>query len=452
MRQVPPDLDRLCNELFAPSKALRSDERDLFSGRSGYFKEALDALAVDASSLLVHGERGVGKTSFAWQLMEMLSGKKKLRERLGIGVPPGLSRRTCLWVECRDTYTSIADALLSVIAYRPPSMARDLSFPKLFPKVYEQADVVDHIQRKYGINLGVASFNATVVPRERAGGMREHVEQLRGEATSIETRVRDAFEDLVQAARSVYKLPELFLFIDELDRLQSKAGIGSLLKYSGAVRFVLVGIAENQHELIEDHESSLRKLSGIIALPALTDTEVEWLYDRAEQASATRKQPVPIRYSRAFREAALSYAAGYPWPAQHFGWYATHAALEETFSGATAPEMPVEVEPSHFMHATGSVLQKLTLASGKSIEDVIEDSETRLGIIEAIALASEPLPMERLRDQLRHGSPPLVDSRVEALAAAKVLKKTPAGYRFFDPVARILAKLYLDERSMSGGA
>jgi len=61
-------------QMFVHKQAIRHDNQQFFTGRQTLLSTALDALAVPGAAMIVHGDAGVGKTSLAWQLLEILQG------------------------------------------------------------------------------------------------------------------------------------------------------------------------------------------------------------------------------------------------------------------------------------------------------------------------------------------------------------------------------------------
>ena len=53
----------LAGRAFSPSAPVR--ERDVFAGRREQIHQVVDAINQDGQSVLIYGERGVGKTSLA---------------------------------------------------------------------------------------------------------------------------------------------------------------------------------------------------------------------------------------------------------------------------------------------------------------------------------------------------------------------------------------------------
>jgi len=76
----------------------------------------------------------------------------------------------------------------------------------------------------------------------------------------------------------------IIIVIDEFDRVADRSGLASLLKSVGEkVKFALVGVATNVSELVNEHESVSRQLTGgCIPVPPMDQNEIEGIFNRGE--------------------------------------------------------------------------------------------------------------------------------------------------------------------------
>jgi ABC-type transport system involved in cytochrome bd biosynthesis fused ATPase/permease subunit len=95
------DRMRLVAEAFRPAAPV--DRRGLFSGRSDEIAELYSVVAQPGQHAVIYGERGVGKTSLAAVVTEMLRGSGVL-----------VARATC---DSSDDYSSVWRKALSEIAF-----------------------------------------------------------------------------------------------------------------------------------------------------------------------------------------------------------------------------------------------------------------------------------------------------------------------------------------------
>lgn len=93
----------------------------------------------------------------------------------------------------------------------------------------------------------------------------------------------DLFRQLTLEIVEKHENWPLVLVIDELERLKNKDGLASLIKSFTHLRFVLVGIADDFHELVTDHASVDRQLSeGVIKLSPMTTQELREIFTKAQ--------------------------------------------------------------------------------------------------------------------------------------------------------------------------
>lgn len=95
------------NSLFAPTRALTSaQDRPLFVGRTELLDAACNALEPQGASLVLSGPRGIGKTSFAGQLMSRLCGRES----------PGSKRPVrCVWFSCSEETPDVNRLVLRLL-------------------------------------------------------------------------------------------------------------------------------------------------------------------------------------------------------------------------------------------------------------------------------------------------------------------------------------------------
>lgn len=153
------------NTLFIPSRAIRSGDLPFFSGRREVLSECLRCLGMAGSHLLIFGERGVGKTSVGWQLLELLA---STTGNVPISSEPSTSSerqsRICIWLECKQDMKDIGGILAALL-----QESRQLrSFSSEIPLVYKDTTFRSFIRRTYRIDLSsMTSTMAEAAPLTR---------------------------------------------------------------------------------------------------------------------------------------------------------------------------------------------------------------------------------------------------------------------------------------------
>jgi hypothetical protein len=267
------------SDYFQYDKAIRKENQFLFVGRRNEFEEVLDSLLTDTSHCIIYGEAGIGKTSFAWQLLEILEDNYFVLEKLDIKPFLKKDKYLCAWTECVTKPKSINHLLLNVLKYK-----RDVpnNFRKIFSKAFSQ-ELVLKIE-----NVDVDNYE----------------------------EVFNIFQEVIDEIKIKYPDKQPVLFIDEFDNLSNKVGIGELLKFISNIKIVIVGIADNINEIIDDHKSSERKLmNSQIELSGLSINEINNLFERAQS-----KANGMLEYSYEFRNLLTNYSSGFPYLVQLTGF------------------------------------------------------------------------------------------------------------------------------------
>lgn len=256
----------LLNKAFSPTEEIETPER--FAGRVPQLRQALRALCVTRASFLIYGHRGVGKTSFAKQLQLIAGGNYELVDALKLQaeIPANGFLHPTAYFSCNDFIPDV---------------------PSLFQAMLTDTD------RTHGLGQHLED---TILAQRTIGNTSDLGGKLFGVGanavdTATEQRIPlrggpvDLFRQLtleIVEKRDNWPLV-LVLVIDELERLQNKNGLASLIKSFTHLRFVLVGIADHFHELLTDHASVERQLSeGVIRLSPMTNDELREIFTKAQ--------------------------------------------------------------------------------------------------------------------------------------------------------------------------
>jgi len=220
---------RAISARLSPERPIRSSE--FLRGRSGDLEKIERELRYFHAVPFIYGHRGVGKTSLARTAAQMVT--KPDREHIYIACPPG-SRMLHIFRE-------IAEELMKLI-FR----LRDVQM------ILKQVDVE-------------LSMSPSI-------------------KTSFERRTPklDSFDNISTAIRVLRELDSLLpgaestvIVLDELEELEDRdrSDLAYLIKQVGdqefKVKFILVGIAQNVHELIGAHESVPRYTKEVALQPLM---------------------------------------------------------------------------------------------------------------------------------------------------------------------------------------
>lgn len=211
------DLRMLVGEVFSPSAPV--SRRDLFAGRAQQMEDLVDTIYERGQHAVIYGERGVGKTSLASVMTIVYDGHET---QLGI-------RINC---DSSDTYSHI------------------------WQKVFEQV-----------------SYDIQSLPIELPEHLVQSLEELRAKEDLLPNDVRRGLTELAAVKESV-------IFVDEFDTLKSLEAsrlfadtIKMLSDQLVPATIVLIGVADDLDELIEEH-ASVRRALVQIHMPRMSSDEL----------------------------------------------------------------------------------------------------------------------------------------------------------------------------------
>lgn len=423
------------NHLFYPKDALKGKDADVFYGREVLLQKCLDALGSRGTSCVIFGERGVGKTSLAWQVVTVLDGtnnKYSKKQLMRVGFQDAYK---CVFHRIRPGVDSLGDLIISLL--RPSSSPN--SIQHLFPELYEDATIYTKFERKYQISLPILmSFESTFASQTKNADL---VDNPILNSASREQNLAALFEDVLNEIEKLHPSVQIIFFVDEIDQANVKVGLGSLIKNSNAARFVFIGIANNITEIITDHESAGRKLiGGDIEVPTLSEQDIRFIFTGAQN-----KSKGGIIFSNEFLELAVTYSAGYPWIAQNIGFQALLSKLPS--------EAPIYIGASDFKLAVKnvvSVYERDEINRRLPFETVYDGSTTRQILDFLWTIPFAPTSDEIQETGVQPNVSRFVPTALNRLIELQILKiNSNNRWQFIDPVVRILWKAYSDNLSTS---
>lgn len=223
---------RLVAEAFRPAAPI--DRRGLFSGRTDEIAELFSVVAQPGQHAVIYGERGVGKTSLATVVSELLGGSGVLTVRA-----------TC---DSSDDFASVWRKALSEIS-------------------------VNRTAEAFGFGSAVKESS------------------LSGAALLGQDPVTP--HDVLRALGSVSQETKLAVVIDEFDRLGSSGGPARAL-FADTIKtlsdrvleatVVVVGVADDVSELIREHRSVERALVQI-RMPRMSREELAEIATRGVESA-----------------------------------------------------------------------------------------------------------------------------------------------------------------------
>ncbi|MBD0348571.1 MAG: ATP-binding protein [Thermoleophilia bacterium] len=292
----------LLAQAFRPAAPV--DRRGLFSGRGEQIGELFSVAAQAGQHAVVYGERGVGKTSLAAVVAELLAGSKILT-----------ARTNC---DASDDFTTVWRKALGELVVH--STAQTVGFAGETTREIRPASLL----------LGT-------------GPVAPH--------------------DVVRALETVTHGGELALFVDEFDRLRDAEArtlfadvVKTLSDRLVRATVVLVGVADSVGDLIREHRSVERALVQV-RMPRMSRAELAEIATRGIAAAQMTIRPAAVD-----RVTALS--QGLPHYTHLLTQLAGQAALAERRADVDVPDVEAAVERA-IERAAHSVSEAYYRAAGE---------------------------------------------------------------------------------------
>lgn len=418
-------------------KAIMADSVDFLIGRSSLISEIANKLAEDDVSCVIYGMRGVGKTTIAWQVLSVLSGKNPKFKKNDVLVFNKNAKFIVCLHKCSSQIKTIGDLLLELVI----DGSNEYSFPKRFSKIYKDAKITSKIQRKFGINiLKIVQYSET---EEKE--IRNITERAKDLMTNEQSKIR-LFKEIIEQAKNKYPAHRLIIAFDEMDRPGEKGdyedpstirGLGNFIKDIDDVQFIFIGIGQTIENIISDHRSAPRKLAGNdFEAPLLDDNEIRQIFEAAQRLSNGE-----LTISDHFIEKAIEYSGGIPWIAQHTGYEAT---FKKAMKG---PDSNIRLEIEDFDPAIRSVTRIYEKDAEHEVKAGVlgEAGVTGEEILKIIWRNPNGIAEERIRAALSKKYKKYFDRAIRKLESGNIIRRRGQFLIFPDPALRILVKYHLDK-------
>ncbi|GEM_PF-4856940 len=286
------------NHLFFPFQPIQTKNDHFYSGRRKFVNRVLENLTTPGSTLIIYGERQVGKTSLANQVVNILNNKGSLKKDSLIEIPDFDRSTKCVTIDSSSFYLNIQGLLSSIILAEHKN-----SLKRQFPEAYSSRVVENIVSETEGftLNLSVLKYK-----NEAKTEVKNDSEKI-----SAPDIVFDYFRRLVDYIQENQKVDLVFV-IDEFDLLDDKSGVGQLIKLMPDTRFIIVGIADNINELISDHKSVRAKLgSNKIKLPLFTEGEIGNIFELV-QDTLKSEHGKEVQFDKNFKRVVYEDSGGLP--------------------------------------------------------------------------------------------------------------------------------------------
>ncbi|MEO0986514.1 MAG: hypothetical protein AAFY20_13305 [Cyanobacteria bacterium J06639_14] len=310
MNNVYSQID--ARSMFIHKQSITEKNQEFFVGRRDLLAFAFDALAVPGASLAIYGNKGIGKTSYGWQILAGINGNQDLIKRLEIETNFPIPRYYCIWLRCSDVLRNLEGVLAKLL--EPSNKQYSLSYT--FPKVFTEKR-----RRTISTTLGVDGPFFKALLRVDDQGKEASINRDSTEFMDFRMQIHNLFEETLFEIKNHPDYrgeEEIIIFLDEFDRITDKTGVGQLLKNLNDARFAIIGTGEDIIQIIEDHASARRKLEGSkIRLPEMEPEEIRQIFERAASIYPNR-----VFFTDEFINLVTENSGGFPWIAQLLGFHA----------------------------------------------------------------------------------------------------------------------------------
>jgi GTPase SAR1 family protein len=279
-----------------------------FAGRRFDIERALKALCRPGASIIVYGERGVGKSSFVEMIKLIASGNSRLifRHDLHKTFPPEKFKYKVISVECDGEAVSTSKVLQRLIT-------SPLGIKSIISGRTEKIETT--LKEKLGFDVfKIFSF-----------GGEDTEKKIQKEFTEESTI--ELFSNLILTiSKEILTNGEgLLIAIDEFDLIEDNSKFATLIKTlsKNNVKFLISGIAESYEKLLAGHQSVMRNFTeGRIHIKAMDKEEVKDLFDLV-----TINSNRTLLFNESFVSDVFEKSQGYPYYVQLFGQFSLDAAL-----------------------------------------------------------------------------------------------------------------------------
>lgn len=435
MKQVKIEPDKL----FSPYRAIRLENQDYFRGRADFFNRSLRAINKPSSSVIIYGERGVGKTSFGYQLINIIEQKSTLLSRYGISYPNFKKDIKCIWIQCSRGFKDL-EGLVKQLLLSDDEKSLINTFPKAFKRGFRVKEIKDSGE------AGVKLFGIQAKIKAEETLSRDDV------LSGVTPELMNHFNAVLKKIKRLYDNTEIMFFVDEFDRLPDKTGIGDFIKSVNDARFVIIGIADNISEIVVDHKSAGRKIEGNkIKLKGLKDSEIDEIFNRAENVSDNR-----VVIEQSFRNQIFKDCGGYPWFVQLLGYHALDHRQDLTSEKIIITEIDYYEAINDILSIDHNEIKEYQEFAEQDDErfqliynQVNNDSKKREILFVLCAMKTGWITEDELEYELSEKAMNLLEKNLNEFELFHIIKRSNKSLKFIDPLMRIIVRMiksYYDKR------
>lgn len=279
--------------VFNSTSAIKDVNRKLFVGREDKIAEGVNNLRKTGAVLGVFGEKGIGKTSYIWQLLSILSGKSELLSLFNIHLSIELPK-ICIYIECTKKMQNLDGIIYDLLFRRSDDINQysEISLSEIFENLINKKD---------------ANYHSELLSK-----MKEAEKERNNKEINID--IVELFLDVADYIVKETK-QDIIVAIDELETLPDLTGMGDFFKlrqrgksvFEPKIRYILSGASSAYEDLMTDHESFIRKVLPI-PLDRLNSEAISDFFKNAEKLITD----INIHFDNDFIEMCFQFSDGYP--------------------------------------------------------------------------------------------------------------------------------------------
>lgn len=249
-------------------------EYDMFKGRQKQVESVLGGVFDQGRSVIIFGERGVGKTSLAKVI--------------------------------HDIIKTIGEKASTQVVYSLVTCNRKASFSKLWHEIYKKVMITLPTKQVIGFNIDDSSQK----PEPQRIAL--------GDTTNPDGIDQDQILNTISEVQSVWIFDE-FNLVPETEREAFADLIKALSDRNARATVILVCVAEDVSEIIASH-NSIERCTTQVLMPRMEASELGEILERAESI-------MEMSFSLDSKQLILSLSQGFPYITHFLGREAALAAL-----------------------------------------------------------------------------------------------------------------------------
>lgn len=294
---------------FQPAKEVNDPQR--FAGRKDEVTQAYYGLIAEGAHIAIVGNRGIGKTSLARQIINLASGDNELLVNLELAHDRKLDFLP-IYFTCGDSVKSTSDLLERLLSSAGCLGDWIYDIPK-------ESKASEGLTPKAGGNILAAELSVGY----------ERKSETTLQPALPKHNIEAVFTNVVASICNQSVAPDgVLIVVDEFDQIADPTGFASFLKSLATnvpkVKFCIVGVAQDIYNLMKEHQSSDRLFAGaIIPVPSMNHDELSQIV-RIAEGSIGRY----ITFSPEATERVIALAQGHPYMVHLIGKYALRNAFQ----------------------------------------------------------------------------------------------------------------------------